>query len=191
MNKYSKALICILGMALAFGLVACSDPDGEGATVVSEGSGAGESQEAEAPKQGTRENPLPVGSTAKIGSWEVTLVSVNLDADAAVKKANEFNEAPADGNKYVMANVTAKYVGEDSGTFWADMSYKFYGSGGNTFDSASVSVDNSITDAGETFPDASVAGNLVFEVPVDQLEGGAIIFEETFTDGSRTFFAVK
>lgn len=191
MNKFSKILVCILGMALVLSLAGCGNPDGEGANVVKTGSGGAETQEAEAPKQGTRENPLPVGSTAKIGSWEVTLNSVNLDATAAIKKANEFNEAPPAGSKYVMANITAKYIGEESGTFWADMSYKFYGSGGNTFDTASVVVDKSIADAGETFPDASVTGNLAFQVPADQLEGGAIILEESFTSESRTFFAVK
>ncbi|MBE0418320.1 MAG: hypothetical protein IBX63_11200, partial [Coriobacteriia bacterium] len=92
---------------------------------------------------------------------------------------------------YVLVSVDAKYVGDDSGTFWTDMISKFIGSGGNTFDKASVVLDKPIDDTGETFPGASVSGNLAFEVASDQLEGGAIIMEELSFDDTRVFFAIE
>ena len=190
MSKIGKLTMLVLGLVLVLGIAGCSNPDGEGAKVV-DCSASAATKPAEPAKQGTRENPLPLGTTAKIGDWDVTVTKVNTDAGAVVKKANEFNEAAKSGNKYVVATAKAKYTGTESGTFWVDMSAKFYGSGGNTFDTASVVLPNPIADTGETFPGAEVTGDMVFEVPANQIDGGAIIIEASFIDGSRTFWAVK
>jgi hypothetical protein len=151
-----------------------TNPSGEGAKPAagSAPTASGQEQPSQPVKKaaGTRENPLPVGSTAKIGDWDVTVVKVQPNANAAIASENQFNDPPASGNQYVMATVQAKYVGAESGTFWTDMTEKFYGSGGNTFGTASVVAPNQISDTGETFPNATVSGNIVFAVPEGQLE---------------------
>ncbi len=193
-----RFLALLLLATLLLTAAGCSSADGDGAEIVEPGDNAAaadEGESTEAPAAGTRENPLPLGTTAKVGDWEITVASVNLLANDAVAQANQFNSPPVAGSQYVMAALTAKYVGADSGTFWTDMSAKFIGSAGNTFDQGGSSyavVPTPITDTGETFPGASVSGNLVFEVPSDQVEGGALILEESISfDDTRTFFAVK
>lgn len=142
---------------------------------------------------GTREKPIPLGASARVGDWDVTVMKVADNANSAVNKANEFNEKPAAGNQYVMVTVQAKYVGDKSGTFWADSTVKFYGSSGNTFDTASVVAPNQLSDTGETFPNAAVEGNLVFAVPSAQIAGGSVIIEPSFSmdDNGRAFFALN
>lgn len=189
----------VMGLVLSLGLGGCSSSDGSGAEVVPEEDGttteeAAAEEPAEEAAVGTRENPLPIGTTAKVGPWEVKITEVNLNANEAIASANDFNDPPGEGNQFVLVNVEATYVGEESGTFWADISWKYFGSGGNTFDSpdAMAVSPNPISDAGETFPDASVAGDILFEVPIDQVDGGAIIMEELISfDDTRVFFATQ
>jgi len=213
MEKRNRAILGILlALLLVFG-VACTggSADGEGADVVTDSEEADAATEEVAETEsddaategvaetesddavvGTRQNPLAVGTTARVGDWEVKVTEVNLSADAAIAAENQFNDPPADGSVYILVGLEASYAGEESGTFWVDMMYSYYGSGGNTFDSAMAVEPNSISDAGETFPGASVTGNLVFEVPIDQVSGGALILEESFSfDETRVFFAVE
>lgn len=197
MRKYIVAmLVVMLALLVVVGVAGCGSSDGTGAEVVSGDSPQQETEAAaEADAPGTRTNPLPVGTTAKVGDWEVTVTAVNTNANDAIAAANQFNDPPVAGSQFVLVTVDAKYAGEESGTFWVDMSYKFYGSGGNTFDSGGQSMvvpPNPLSDAGETFPGAAVSGNMVFEVPTDQIEGGAIIMEGSFSfDDTRVFFALN
>ena len=141
---------------------------------------------------GSKDNPVPLGTAQLVGDWAVTVVKYTPDATAAVLEANEFNDKPAAGETYVLVAVTAKYTGEESGTFWVDMSYKFLGKSGNTFDSPMAVAPKPISDAGETFPGASVSGNLLFKVPTDQAAEGLLIMEPTFSyDDARAFFALQ
>lgn len=192
-------LVALLAVLMVAGVVGCSSSDGTGAEVVTGDAAEEPAGESEAPAAedapGTRTNPLPLGTTAKVGDWEVTVKEVNTNANDAIAAANQFNDPPAEGSQYVLVAVDAKYVGAESGTFWVDMSYKFYGSGGNTFDVGGQGMavsPNPLSDAGETFPDATISGDMVFEVPSDQIEGGAIIMEASFSfDDTRVFFDIK
>lgn len=192
-NTSIALMLCVF--LIAGGMTGCAgDPSGSGATVVTEeGNAAANGGDTGAEdKPGTRSNPLAVGTTAVIGDWKVTVTGVDTNADDAVAKANQFNDPPAEGNRYVLVSVDATYDGEESGTFWVDVTSKFYGGGGNTFDGALAAVKNPISDAGETFPGASISGDMVFEVPADQIDDGAVILEAfTFGDTARTFWAVK
>lgn len=191
-GKRIALLLVIVALLASFMMVGCSSADGSGAEVVTGESGTAPAEGDGEAAAGTREAPLALGTTAKVGDWEVTVTEFNPDAAALLKQENQFNEDPAAGNVQVMVGIKAKYVGAESGTFWTDMSYKFYGPGGNTFDSAFLVTPNDITDTGETFPNAEVAGNLTFEVPADQVEGGSLILESAFSmEDTRTFFAVK
>ncbi|MEO8083374.1 MAG: hypothetical protein ABI780_06090 [Ardenticatenales bacterium] len=148
----------------------------------------------EAPAEaGTRNNPVPIGTTHKVGDWEVNIVSVDLDAADTVAAENQFNDPPADGHTFVMVNLNAKYVGAESGTFWTEISGKVLGSGGNTFSDSCGVIPASLTDEGETFGGATITGNLCYSAEAAQLDGALLIFEKSFSlsDDGRTFFALK
>lgn len=199
LRRLILSMVLVLALIAGLGVSGCSSSDGSGADVVSgteevdapDASGTDETAE---PELGTKDNPLPLGTSARIGDWEVTVTDVVLNANDLIASTNEFNEPPVEGSQYVLVNVKGKYVGEESGTFWVDMAYKFLGAGGNTYDGTeSMAVTpNPIMDAGETFPGAEITGDLLYEVPSDQVEGGALIVEELMSfDDSRVFFAIK
>lgn len=139
---------------------------------------------------GTRENPAPFGSTARIGDWEVTPVSVDTDAESRVLAANMFNSPADNGFRYVIINVSATYVGEESGSPFWDLSWKLLGNRGNTFDGRCGVIPDALRDGGETFPGGVVTGNICIAAPEDQLAESAVIVEGLFQRESRTFFAI-
>ncbi len=142
---------------------------------------------------GTRGNPAPIGATAVIGDWDVTIVEVDRDAADAVLAANQFNDEPADGRSFVLWSIEAVYNGEESGTAWIDLNWKVVGAAGNSFgggmDDYCGVIPDSINDKGETFAGGTVTGNVCVSADTDQLDGGTILVEELF-GGSRTFFAI-
>lgn len=143
-------------------------------------------------KAGTRENPIPLLSPASVGAWTITVTAVDFDAWDVVEQENMFNDPPAEGNVYVLVSLDASYAGDESGTFWVDISTKFLGNKGNTFREAYAVAPNEISDSGEVFPGASVSGTVLFEVPAEQLQGGMLLAEETWNWGdTRTFFAIE
>ena len=154
-----------------------------------------EPTEAAAPPAGTRENPLDLGTSIKMGDWNVSVVDVTKDAADQVMAENQFNEEPAKGRQFVMFKVKAKYVGEDSGDPWLDFSWAIIGAGGNTFgtssdDSCGV-IPKPLDDQGETYPDGRVRGNVCVSVPAKQLKGATIRVEESMSfEGNRAFFAI-
>ena len=144
---------------------------------------------AESSEVGTRGNPAAIGDTAAIGDWDVRILDVNLDASALVAEENMFNDPPAEGQSFVMWGVEATYTGTESGTAWIDLSWKIVGAEGNSFDSSCGVLPDDLDDAGETFPGATVTGNVCISAETSQLSGGTILVEELF-GGSRTFFAI-
>lgn len=192
----SIALACGLS---AFLLAGCDGgpADGAGGTIVdpdrSSDTSADRPAPAEPAPEGTRTNPAALGTTARIGDWQVTITEVDLDATAVVLEENQFNDAPVPGRSFVLWTVEATYTGEESGTAWLDLSWQVVGSAGNSFgssfdDSCGV-IPNDLFEQGETFPGGVVTGNVCVSAETAQLDGGTILVEELF-GGSRTFFAL-
>jgi hypothetical protein len=141
---------------------------------------------------GTRRNPIPLGQEAQVGDWTVKVPGAVLDATQTVLDENMFNDPPESGSQYVLVTIEATYNGQESSTFWVEMTYSFVGGKGNTFDSGMAVAPDSILDEGETFPGGTISGNLVFVVESAQLAGGTVMIEESFTfDETRLFFAVR
>lgn len=183
------------GVVLMAGLAACDSDDSNG-NGDSNGSDSDHNGDDNGDDEADGSDPgsaLPAGSTVSIGDWEVTLGDIELDAAETVANENQFNDEPADGHQFVLAEIDATYTGEDSGNFWVDVALKVYGSDGNTFDSRCGVIPNDITDAGETFADGNVTGNKCVEVESDQLDGGKWILEELISlgDDSRHFIDIE
>ena len=152
-------------------------------------------EEKDKPAQiGTRENPIPIGQAAKIGdNWEVAVLEIDEDAWETIKAENQFNDPPKEGHQFVLAKIEAKYVGDDSGTPWLDLSIKYLGSGGNSFDDSVGVKPDALDDKGEMFAGATVTGYDGWEVASDEVKGGLLIIEESlsFSDTRLFFEAVK
>ncbi|MCT2338020.1 DUF4352 domain-containing protein [Corynebacterium sp. p3-SID1056] len=135
-----------------------SNESSEGANLKS---GSGKSSDGE-----SRDNPLPIGTTISSDEWDVTVNSVNLAATDAVLAENEFNEAPAEGQTYIMANVTATYKGDDpqgSSPFFSIAYVTPQGNEIDGFDNIAV-VPDEFDNLSPLYEDASTTGNFSFLV---------------------------
>ena len=63
---------------------------------------------------GSREEPLATGEAIVTDEYEVVINSIDLNATEQVLAADEYNEAPPEGEIYAIVNVTVTYTGEDS-----------------------------------------------------------------------------
>jgi len=94
------------------------------------------------------------------------LISVNLSANEDVAAANMFNEPPADGYQYAIANVTVTYKGADS-SYPAFVNIDHVTSSGeviSTWDSLAVPPEPTFG-GGELYAGGSATGNLAFAIP--------------------------
>lgn len=144
-------------------------------------------------EQGTRDNPLPLGSAVSDDEWEVTVNSVDTDATDAVLAENPLNDQPTEGNGYVMANVTATYLGDDpAGATPAGVRVEYVSADGNSFDSTAsmIMVPDYFNRSETLYEGASTTGNFGVEVPMEQVEEGNILLSPSmFGDG--VFFEIQ
>ncbi|NLY77252.1 MAG: hypothetical protein GX080_04065 [Tissierellia bacterium] len=191
-GKWRKVLIIMLVFSIML-LSACGgNSTDSGEEVSAEGNNVaaeGNSETAKA-ELGTRENPIPIGQKANIGSnWEITVLEIVPDAWSIIEAENMFNEPPQDGYQYVMANIQVSYVGEESGTPWVDLSIQYLGSDGNVYSQSAAVVPNAFIDIGEQFPGATAEGNISWAIPAAAVSGGRIMVEESFNfEDTRVFF---
>lgn len=158
-----------------------------------EDSGTADAQSSE---QGTRDNPLPLGSTVTLdglgeSEWEVTVGPSTLDATEVVIAENTFNDPPEDGFQYALLSLTATYIGSESGTPSFDLMYSYVSSAGTThetFDNFAVAPDP-LSDINELYPGASGTGNILIAIPTDDASGG--VWKVGALLGSEYFFAAE
>jgi hypothetical protein len=172
------------------------EPDGDAAAEAADGDAEQNEAGGEDPvppedaAEGTRDNPLPIGTQVEIRDWTVAITSVDKDATEAVLAHNQFNDPPAEGHRYVMFSVEATYNGDESGNPFVDFAWAVVGSDGNTFSDGCGSIGNHFDDNGEAFPGAVVSGDKCFSVPAEQVDGATITVEAWLHRGTRVFYAV-
>lgn len=149
--------------------VSVSEPGSGNSPVADDQSTDGSPDDAsEEDAQGSRSNPVEMGSTISSSNWEVTVDSFNPNATDAVLSANEFNEAPSDGNSYALAEVTVTYTGDESEAPWAGITFAYVTEEGNTvdaYDTLAVAPGPNFSDIGELYAGATDSGNVLFEIP--------------------------
>ena len=169
--------------------------DGEGAAPA-DNSDAAPAEEAApveeaATADGTRENPLPLGSVIEGDEWTVTINSVDLDATDAVMGANQFNDAPAEGDVYILINYTVTYTGDDpDGQMPAMVGIDYVTGGGNTVDElGTIAVaPEAIDSLSALYNGASATGNEAIAVPTP-VDGVLAVSPGMFDD--KVFVAVQ
>lgn len=146
-------------------VVAQPAADPEPAAEVSEDATEASPEAAPQSDAGTRDNPLPIGSTIATSDWTVTVDAYNADGNATVAAANQFNEAPASGFHYEIVTYTVTYTGDES-DYAMMVGVDLVTSAGNVIDSTSsmAALEDSIG-MDELFNGASTSGSQAFLVP--------------------------
>ncbi len=139
---------------------------------------------------GTREAPLAVGEARKVSevsAWTVALTAGTLDGAGAIRAADEYAPAPAEGESFVVGtfSVTVDQAaiaeqGSDLANDGADpgmsLFFSFVAADGTSFDGTSGTscyTSNMLYSQGAVYADgATVVGDVCVAVPTDKTAGG-------------------
>ncbi|MCK6211697.1 hypothetical protein KZX45_14195 [Georgenia sp. EYE_87] len=155
-------------------------PAGEAAVAESAAAGPGsaaggaESSVARAPErpavraladgEGSRDNPLPVGTPVSTAEWQVAL-GAPREAGDEIEAENQFNGAPPTGMEYWIVPVTATYTGTESGHAGTDLGIGFVGSDARTYSDMCGVVPDDLWDIDEIYGGGTATGNVCVVVP--------------------------
>lgn len=153
----------------------------------------GPAQPATEPEAAPAAEVVPLGTPARVGDYEVTVDSVELDANASVAAANDFNEAPA--GQYVVTQLTVTYTGTEEGMPGWDLSAVFHGSDARQYSDSecmAVLADDAL-DAPTLDPGGTDTFQFCMDVPAEAIAGGQLSVEPTvsFDSDERAFYAVQ
>jgi hypothetical protein len=135
---------------------------------------------------------VPLGVPARVGDYQVTVDAVELDANATVAAANEYNEPPT--GQYVITQLTVTYVGAEDGTPGFDLTAIFHGTDSrqySDFDCYATLPDDAM-DAPTLNSGGSDTFQFCMDVPPAAIAGGQLSIEPTisFDDDARVYFAI-
>ncbi len=136
-----------------------------------------------APDVGTRENPIPRGSSAKLyGNWEVRVVNVIPNATSQVLAENRFNDPPAPGKQFFIATLEATYRGPGSSHFDGRYRLRALGPSGvsySTFEDSCGVIPDRLPDP-EVFTGGTIRGNVCWQVTASDA-GALLMYDDPFT----------
>lgn len=135
---------------------------------------------------GTRKDPLPIKTEFSGEDWDVILGEPK-EATAAVLAENQFNEKPKDGFEFYTVPVHATYTGDESGLAWLDLTVRFVGDDGRTYDDSCGVVPDALMDVSELYEGGVAEGNACVAVPA----GAAGLWTLTTGWGDPVFFSAK
>ncbi|TFV64548.1 DUF4190 domain-containing protein [Geodermatophilus sp. DF01-2] len=136
---------------------------------------------------------VPLGVPARIGDYQVTVDAVELDANASVAAADEFNEPPA--GQYVLTQLTATYTGTGEGAPGWDLTAVFHGTDARQYSDAdcmALLADDAM-DAPTLNPGGTDTFQFCMDVPPAAVQGGQLSIEPTlsFDSSERVFYAIQ
>lgn len=139
---------------------------------------------------GSRNNPIDLGDTAIINSWRVQVISINKNGLQLVLDSDAYSSRPSPNERFVLINIKAIYIGDESGDPRSDLRFKIVGSRGNTFsESCGYSVDT-FTQNEEAFSGATIKGDLCFIVEASQIDGATVSIQGDFGTDERQFVLI-
>lgn len=137
-----------------------------------------------APMESSRTAPLPMGTTAQVGDYEVTVLSATPNAYDAIMAENQFNEQPAANNQFFMVRVSVTYVGNETGMPSVDLNFQAVGDaniGYTTYNNfCGVIPDDSMV-LSELFPGGSAEFNVCWEITSSDQDSLVMYVEPLFS----------
>ena len=156
-----------------------------------EASDAPEAQEEE--EVAAAPETVPFGVPAQVGDYEVTVDAVELNADATVAAANDFNEPPT--GQYVIAQLTVTYVGTEEGMPGWDLTSVFHGTDSRQYSDSEcmAALPDDSMDSPTLNPGGSDTFQFCMDVPPAAIAGGQLSIEPTvsFDSEERVFYAIQ
>ena len=123
--------------------------------------------------------------------WKVKVLGVTPDGTAGVLSENQFNDPPEAGEQFYLVNVSVSYVGRDSATALAELTFSAVDSGNTQIREGGCGVVPDPFDSfTEVFAGGSLTGNLCFAVPSATAGSLVMYVDAGLIQGQRAFLAL-
>jgi hypothetical protein len=134
---------------------------------------------------------VPLGTPVQIDEYQVTVDAVELNGDATVAAANQFNDPPT--GQYVLVQLTATYLGDEEGTPGFDLTAVFHGNDARQYsdhDCGAVAPDSAM-DAPTLNKGGTDTFQVCMDVPPAAIDRGQLSVEPliSFDSSERVYFA--
>ncbi len=140
---------------------------------------------------GTRDNPIPVGQTAKLDDdWELTVLSVEPDATAAVMAESSYNDPPVAGHQFFVVTVRVTYTGPSSEQFWGS-DLRAVGASAvayESYDDSCGTIPNELASR-ELFTGGTIEGNVCWSVDTADADS-LVMYDGSQYPDERIFFSL-
>lgn len=142
--------------------------------------------------EGTRDDPIPLGTTYEGSEWSFVVNTTEFNANDAVEDENMFNEPPESGNVWILINVTLTYTGDNPDGDTNYFGLEYITPGGNAISwTDHLVVEPDGFNWGETlYNGASKSGNIGFQVPLENVEDGVVALQLDYSD-DKVYFALR
>ena len=151
---------------------------------------------------GTRENPVPFGSTFEVNTaandhWDIAVLAITPDATQDVLAENPNNEAPEEGHQFFIASVRATYLGVGLENFDGLFRLRLRAIGGSgddysAFDDFCGVVPSSIDSFKDLSARESVEGNVCWRVPTDDVDHLVMfLVSDDYLNETRFWFSLR
>lgn len=142
----------------------------------------------------SRTSPLGIGRIGRVGDYEVSVTSVTPNANDLIAAENQFNEPPAEGNQFFLAQVAVTYVGSETGTPWVDLNFQAVGESNSsytTYNDPCGVIPNPGYDVSELFEGGSAEFNVCWQIDSDDADSLVMYVKPAFSfDAEPVWFSL-
>ncbi len=140
---------------------------------------------------GTKDSPVALTTTVSVDNgYDITVNSFNSDATAAVLAANDLNDKPTAGQRYVMVNMTILNSGGDTDKRQPafDFPLKAVSTAGTAYEGSNCSavLPDPLPWFSDVFKGSAITGNVCFIV-ADADATGLKMYVDVYTKSFATF----
>ena len=119
-----------------------------------------------------RGSSLPIGRSAKVGDWEITVIELYPHSWDAIRQQNMFNDPPSNGMQFFMATVKTKFVGPGSASSMFSVDMEAVGTRNTVYREGCGVLPNDLPRA-ELFTGGEETGNICWEIGNE--EAGSLV----------------
>ena len=115
----------------------------------------------------TRDNPVPLGQTARVGDFEVTVISATPYANDIIGSRAVYVEPLTPGHQYFVVTVSVTYVGAAVGNPSFELDYQAVGASNSSYSALTSScgfLTNDFLNATEQFPGGTAEFDVCWQV---------------------------
>ena len=131
-----------------------------------------------APKAGTRENPIPLGSSVSYPEWNVSVAGFSPNGNDLIASASPYNDQPDSGHVYVLVEVQGTYAGTSVGSMRRDLDYYLVGQSNRIYEVKTGLAYDGLYRHLRVFQGGTVAGSLAFMVSSNDVSSLLLIIAD-------------